>query len=631
MRKIRDMSQESLINSDATRVRCVAGPGTGKTWSIKKKVMRIFENPQDIPKVFAVTYTRLAAEQLKQDLCDPDLEYAGKITASTLHAFAFKILQQEQAIQALGRNSRPCLSTELNVLKHDLAADFNGVKHVREKLNAFSSMWARLQNEEVGWPQNEEDQRFHLAYQKWMKFHKCISIDELIALVVGYLRDNPVNEVSNKYSHIIVDEYQDLNKADQTFIDLVGINSNMLIVGDDDQSIYSFRNANPEGIREWFDIQQEPKEDIQLTECRRCDGKILTLANTLIRNNSGRIRADLVPMAGRENLGEIDIVQWNTRNNETDGLAQGIKKLIECNKVPEGESILVLVPRKEFGIKLKEALDTMGVTDSCLKTSPDWESKVLGEKICLAQLYEDREDLVALRYWLGLKNQNWHREKYRILYEYCLQNLSSPTSVLPNAVLCEQLKIKVLHDRYNELVLILNSLEKKSIDEMLDQLFPLTGETETLGKIIRDIKEDSPEDFSFRKAIIEAIITHTEESSNAKIQIMTFHGAKGLTSHTVVITGLINGILPTVPNATMTETKKLEEERRLLFVALTRAKNRVILSSFRKATRGENKNLRLGLSGNSHYPETQSSLFLSELGPTRPAVIKGDDWLQSIN
>lgn len=625
------MSQENLINSDARRIRCVAGPGTGKTWSIQRKVRRIFENFQEIPKVFAVTYTRLAANQLKQDLCNPSDEYADRITASTLHSFAFKILQQEQAIQALGRNSRPCLSTELSVLKHDLAADFDGVRHVKEKLNAFSSMWARLQNEEVGWPQDAEDQRFHIAYLNWMKFHRCISIDELIALVVGYLRDNPVNEVSNKYSHIIVDEYQDLNKADQTFIELLGINSNMLIVGDDDQSIYSFRNANPEGIREWFDEQQEPKEDIQLTECRRCDGKILTLANNLISNNTGRIRDNLVPMAGREDLGEINIVQWNTRNNETQGLADGIKKLIEHNKVSEGESILVLVPRKEFGIKLKTVLDEIGVTDSCLKVSPDWENKVLGEKMCLAQLYEDREDLVALRYWLGLNNQNWHREKYRLLYNHCIENSLSPIIVLSNAELCRQLNIGVLYNRYNELIPILDDLDEKTTDEILDQLFPLADDTETLGKVIRDIKENSLEDFSFRKAIIEAVLTHTEESSNAKIQIMTFHGAKGLTSHTVIITGLINGILPTVPNPIISEIKKLEEERRLLFMALTRAKNRLILSSFRKATRVENRNLRLGLSGNYYYLNTQSSLFLSELGQTRPAVISGDDWLQSIN
>lgn len=627
---MRYVSQENLINSDAKRIRCVAGPGTGKTWAIQRKVNRIFESFQEIPNVFAVTYTRLAANQLKQDLSTSNEEYSNRITASTLHSFAFKILQQEQAIQALGRHSRPCLSTELNVLKHDLAADFGCVHQVKEKLLAFSSMWARLQNEEAGWPQNDEDRRFHTAYLNWMKFHKCISIDELIALVVGYLRDNPVNEVCSKYSHVIVDEYQDLNKADQTFLELLSVNSSMLIVGDDDQSIYSFRNANPEGIRGWYDQQQDPKEDIQLTECRRCDGKILTLANALISNNSGRIRADLIPMFGRENSGEINIVQWNTRNNETQGLANGIKKLIEHNKIPEGESIMVLVPRKEFGIKLKEELSNIGITDSCLKISPDWESKILGEKICLVQLYEDREDLVALRYWLGLNNQNWHREKYRLLYDYCIQNSVSPISVLENSELCQKLRINVLHNRYNELIPKLDELDGMTIDEILNQLFPLSNETETLGKVIRDIKENSEEDFSFKKAIIEAILTQTEESSDAKVQIMTFHGAKGLTSHTVVISGLINGILPTVPNPSTSEMMRLEEERRLFFVALTRAKKKLIISSFRKATLNENRNLRLGLSGNFHYLNTQSSVFISELGPSKPSVINGDDWIQSI-
>lgn len=625
------MSQERLINSEAERIRCVAGPGTGKTWSIKERVRRIFNNEShEIPKIFAVTFTRLAAEQLKQDLCDSDIKYADRITASTLHSYAFKILQREQAIHALGREPRPCLPTELIVLKHDLAEDFCGVRNVNEKLKAFSSMWARLQNEEAGWPQNTEDQQFHNAYLRWMKFHRCISIDELISLIVSYLRNNPINDVCDIFSHIIVDEYQDLNKADQTFIELLGINSKMLIIGDDDQSIYSFRNANPEGIREWFDRQQEPKEDVQLTVCRRCDGKILTLANNLISNNQNRIRGDLIPLSDRAELGEIDIVQWNTRNNETNGLAQGIKRLLELNKVPESEKIIVLVPRKDFGIQLKIKLDDIGVTDSCLKTSPDWESSILGEKICLAQLYENQGDLVALRYWLGLGNQNWNRTKYRILYNYCIQNSTPIISILSDSCRCRKLNIFELHERYKNLISILESLKEKTIDEILDYLFPIAGETEKIGRIIREIKKSSCEDFSITKAIIESMISYTEETTEAKVKIMTLHGAKGLTSHTVIITGLVNGILPSVTNPSISQTSKLEEERRLLFVALTRAKKRLILSSFRRVTRAENSILRLGLSGDYPYLNTQSSMFLSELGPTKPDVVNGDDWLLSL-
>ncbi len=624
------MSQEELINSVAKRIRCVAGPGTGKTWAIKERVKRILSSdPQNTSKIFAVTYTRLAAEQLKRDLCDSAIDESNRITASTLHSYAFKILQQEQAIEALGRFPRPCLPSELDVLKHDLARDFGGVRNVDKKLKALFTMWARLQNEEPGRPQNSEDQRFHNIYLKWMEFHKCISIDELIALVVSYLRNNPDSEFSNKFNYIVVDEYQDLNKADQTFIDLLGINSDVLIVGDDDQSIYSFRHANPEGIREWFENQIGSKKDIQLNECRRCDGKIITLANSLISKNTNRLRDNLLPMSGREESGDVSIIQWKTRNKETDGLAQGIKKLMDNNKVPEGETILVLVPRKEFGTKLKEKLSNLDIA-CCLKTGPEWNNKLIGEKICLAYLYENRDDLVALRYWLGLNDRNWYTNKYRVLYNYCVRNSISPISVLSNISKCQELNIAVLHDRYNELNSIMETLGRKTTDEIIDYLFPINGETEKLGKIIRDIKENSSEEFSFQKAIIEAVISLSEESTDDRVKIMTLFGAKGLTSHTVIVAGLVNGILPTVSNPPSSEISKLEEERRLMFVAITRAKKRIVLSSFKKVTRGENKNLRLGLVGSNYYLYAQPSRFLSDLGPTRPNLIDGNAWLDSI-
>ena len=619
------MTQKRIIESNAKRIRCIAGPGTGKTYSIQNRVKRLLKKDPSIgPKIFAVTYTRLAAEQLRDNLCKMDVAGADKITASTLHSFAFKILQKEQAILALGRHARPCFKTEMNVLYHDLSLDFGNVRNVKEKINAHASMWARLQHEEPGWPGNDEDKEFNSKYLQWMKFHKCVAIDELISLAVEYLRANPVNHIEN-FKEIMVDEYQDLNKADQKLLELINKDARMLIIGDDDQSIYSFRHANPEGIREWYDNQSEEKEDIVLRLCRRCDENILSLANNLIENNSGRQKESLLPLDEKKGRGNVKILQWDTHGLETKGLAKGIKKIIENDELPEEENILVLLPRKEFGVKLKEELNKLGIEDVGLETSLDWNDKELGRGICLSLISEDEDDLMALRYWLGLNNLNWYREKYRILYQHCLANECSPKDVLSSEELCKTLGIqRTLYRRWCELKIEIDKLSDKSLEDKLDILFPPKESTEKINRVIKKIYEQKPT-LSLKELLTEAIVSNVEEKDESRIKITTFYGAKGLTSHTVIIGGLVNGILPE------NNPDRLEEERRLMFVALTRAKSRLILSSFRKVSRRENVNLKLNISGGAPYLITEASRFLTELGPKTPLTITGDQWLTSFD
>lgn len=625
------MTQERLINSDTKRIRCIAGPGTGKTYALKGRVKRLIENdPLEAEKIFAVTYTRLAAGQLRNDLCNLDVEGSEKIHASTLHSYAFKILQEERAIEESGRVPRVCFESEKQVLKQDLALEFGGVREVNEKMNAFCTMWARLQHEEVGCPISAADQQFNQKYLQWMKFHKGIMVDELISLAVNYLRNNPVNNISNRFNHVIVDEYQDLNKADQTLIELIGKDKNMTIVGDDDQSIYGFRHANPEGIRSWIDDQSEPKEHFDLNVCRRCDGKIISLANSLIANNPNRIGSDLIPQEGRENLGNIDIVQWHTRERETKGIALGIKKIIDNEEVPEGEDLLVLVQRSFFGEKIKDELENLGITDVSLKTKMNWKGKPLGTGIAYATLLEDESDLISIRYLLGSEHGTWNNAKYSILYNYCINHSKNLIDVLSDESKCSELRISQLHDRWNGIKARLSELREKSNEELIDTLFPLANDTERIGDMLKKLNEEGElEEKKIIDVLRDSIINKDDLAEDTKIKIMTLHSAKGLSSHTVIIAGAINGILPSKDLSSGTWAN-LEEDRRLFFVALTRAKKRLILSSFKKVRKIENMQKNLGLPGYGMWLDTSSSMFFLELGPDKPAVVIGEDWLNTL-
>lgn len=625
------MSQENLINSDKPRIRCIAGPGTGKTWAIKNRVERLLSNGVDGSKIFAVTFTRLAATQMKNELAEMEVQDADDIICSTLHSHALRILGHEQAIDALGRCPRICFEHEMIPFYHDLSLKFdNQIKPVRKLLKSFDTMWARYQYEDTRYASRPEEKIFEKEYLDWMRFHQAMTVGELIPLAVTFLKNNPINDAVTAFEHIVVDEYQDLNRADQMLIEFIGKNSDIAIIGDDDQSIYSFRFANPDGIRTWLQYQPEPKEDIPLNLCRRCDGKIISLANSLINYNPNRNKEDLIPMPGRENTGQIDFIQWNTRNNETKGIAEGIKKLLETNKIPEDENILVLVPRREFGQYLMQELNKIGIEDIKLHTKPDLSK--IGENLTLFILHDKPNDLVALRYWLGLGNDNWRKTEYKRLTEYCEQNHQLPQDILSNLELCNQLRIIDLQKRWVELQRRLHELSGLTDDEVINLLLPLEGEIKKISEAIRDLRQSDNENQNLSDLLTRAVISTDQESSDARINIMTIYGAKGLTSHTVILTSLINGLLPAKPNPqTLEENEKLEEERRLVYVALTRAKNQLIISSFRKATRNENLQLRLGLRDSGHYCNTQSSRFITELGSETPRTMDGKDWLSLIN
>jgi len=621
---------ERFVLSDAPRIRCVAGPGTGKTYGLKHRVIRLLGNDVVGARIFAVTFTRQAAAQLKLDLTGVGVSGAEDIHTSTLHSYAFKLLSEEHAIEALGRWPRPCFKFELAPFFHDLAQPLGNVTAAKTQLRAFEAMWARLQTEEPGLPTANTDQAFHSAYNSWMTFHRALHIGELIPLAIRYLRQNPQLDVFRSFDHVLVDEYQDLNRADQEFISLIGQDAHSAIVGDDDQSIYSFRYAHPEGIRTWFEEQDNPKEDVELTPCWRCGGEILAIANHIIQQNPDRLRGDLHPLPGREDSGDVTIVQWHTRERETRGIVQGVQNLLNSGLVPDEEKLVILVPRHEFGRMLFDELAQSGFTDMKVHTKMDWTDVLLGRNLTLLRLLNDPEDRVALRYWLGLDHQLWRRNEYRRLREGCEQRGISPSTILQDEELCTELRVQPLRQRWVELQEDLTDLQDLDEPALLDRLLPLEGPTEELGTIMRTLRQQGFEG-TLSELLAQSILSPEENPLENKVNIMTYYGAKGLTAHTVIVTGLINGVMPRNPRpANAEEEAKLQEERRLFFVTLTRAKECVVLSSFLSAPSGENAQLELGLRGGGYRRTTQASRFLSELGPAAPEVVTGETWLTQL-
>ena len=193
-----------------------------------------------------------------------------------------------------------------------------GNKRARNKrIRAYEAAWARLQHETPGYAQNSEDAAFESSLLRWLTFHEGMLIGEIIPYVYRYLKDNPAAPERNLYDYVLVDEYQDLNKAEQGVVDLCCDAANLCIVGDDDQSLYSFKFAHPAGIRE-FPATHHVTTDHQIMECRRCPTRIVQMANSLIANNRDRDPRQLTPIPGN-GPGDIAIKQYQTLERRGSG------------------------------------------------------------------------------------------------------------------------------------------------------------------------------------------------------------------------------------------------------------------------------------------------------------------------
>jgi hypothetical protein len=138
-------------------------------------------------------------------------------------------------------------------LLYDLSPNFGNKRDRNKRIRAYEAAWARLQHEEPGYAADPDDQRFERVLLDWLRFHRGMLIGEIIPQVYQYLRDNPAAPELHLYDHSLVDEYQDLNRAEQGVIDLIRNTASLCIVGDDYQSLYSFKFAHPAGIRTFPD------------------------------------------------------------------------------------------------------------------------------------------------------------------------------------------------------------------------------------------------------------------------------------------------------------------------------------------------------------------------------------------
>jgi len=623
----------------ASPLRVLAGPGTGKTFALMRRVMRLLEEGINPESVFVSTFTRTAARDLESEIARLGIAGAGDVRAGTLHGFCFSVLSRAEVLPLTGRVPRPLLKFEERFLLEDLrGTNGEGIRDLGTRLNAFAAAWARLQSDDPGWPQDPQDQEFLNALESWLRLHRAMLIAELVPETLRFLRDNPASPHRPSFGHVLVDEYQDLNRAEQVLLDEIASTGTLLVIGDEDQSIYSFKFAHPEGISA-FDQDHPGTHDESLDECRRCPRTVVEMANALIGRNTMRTARALSPRPTNP-AGEVLVVQWLLAAEEATGIATFIEQRIRSGSVEPGR-VLVLAPRRQFGYAIRNALNAGGVPahsffyEEALEGNPaDAAACAAQEAFTLLTLLARPDDRVALRCWCGfgsnsLRSGAWARVRERSAVmgdspRLVLEQLAGGTVSLPHTAPVVE-RFRLLQQR-------LAALGGLQGGQLVDAVFP-AGETwaEPMRSVAAGIDEDA--DPAALLDVVQRGVTQPELPTDVDyVRVMSLHKSKGLTADLVVVTGCIEGLIPTLPRdaASQEEQRSLEEQRRLFYVAITRTRQTLVLSSVTRLPRADAHRMGARVQGNRHHTPTITSRFLNELGPSRPAAVTGQSILAPV-
>lgn len=629
----------AIAKSTARRIGVLAGPGTGKTTlGLMRRLARLLTEGVDPRRLLLVSFTRVAAADLRDKVTALGVPGAERVRGTTLHAFCLSLLQREAVLATTGRSPRILLQHEVDLLLRDLQGSYGNIYQRRKRLRAFQAGWARRTEDHPGTAMFTEDRAFEAQALEWLRRHRAMLIGEVVPLAHQYLVNNPAADELGRYDHVIVDEYQDLNRLEQDLLDVLTERPEAFLctAGDDDQSIYSMKYANPDGILKFID--QPGVERHTLTTCGRCPKTIVGMANALMKNAPGRAKPDLDPLDERS--AKVAIIQWGSLDEEVTGLVEAIAKDVQQQRREAGD-IMVLTNRRLIGEPIRDALRELDIPAQSYFQEEELDTDEAREAFALLQLAVDPDDRPALRVILGIGAGDARAAAYARLVAIADEQRCSPRDVLENLVAGKppaDLRVPSLVGRYQRAKGILDSLDRSNLTSVVERLFPSDVPYLT---DLRDMAVALVPELNNLPELLDrmtATITQDDIPQTPNfVRIMSLHKSKGLTSPVVFIVGAVDGILPTIGPDVETEAElaqAIAEQRRLFYVAITRAAEQLVISSATVMTTRLARRLgvRFGKTWSKSGERVSRALaspYLNEIRAAAPKAIRGTQWLDS--
>ncbi|MFW6076023.1 MAG: ATP-dependent helicase [Chloroflexota bacterium] len=610
--------QREAVQSGEGPLLIIAGPGSGKTRVLTARVAYLIQEMRVAPwNILALTFTNKAAREMKDRVEQLVGERARWVTMGTFHSFSARVLRQYGG--EIGIDPRFVIydsADQLGVIKsvmNDL--DINAKQFApRSVLGAISGAKSRnidaatyASAVESYW--EEIVARIYPEYQATMKRRNALDFDDLLSETLRLLQqsDYTREQLQQRYQHVLVDEYQDTNHLQYLIVnELAKEHRNLCVVGDPDQSIYGWRAADIRNIlyftRDYPDAQQ-----INLEENYRSTPEILTAADAVIQENSQKIERALrtsrpagKPLVIRESIDE----QFEARF-----VAEEIMRL-QNDEGYVGSDIAVLYRTNAQSRTIEEACIRAGIPYQLIGGTRFYERREIKDVMALLRLLANPDDTVAFErvigaypigQGIGAKTlgtlESWSQERNTGL-QAALHALDQPEgpalagrarNLLTDAreqierlrSLAETLPLTQLFDRALEETGYIRQFENAG-PEMVDRWENLLQLRATLEPF--DQMEDGDRLMTFLEeaALVSDADSLTEEYE--RVTLITLHAVKGLEFKVVFITGVEDGLIP--HQRSITENPEMiEEERRLFYVGITRAQERLYLTFARRRSR----------------------------------------------
>ena len=587
----------------------LAGPGSGKTTVLLCRILRLLERGLARPtQILALTFSKTAAEEMRERF--RKARGAEGVAFGTFHSIFFRILRSrygwsvEQVFQEEERRS--VLREILEEMKWDIPDMEEYISVFFSQLSLMNSELETIQRfEPVGMAVEEFRKLFH-AYERYKERHEKIDFDDMLTLCYQLLKEDEKVRTfwQNKYKFILVDEFQDVNQAQFACLQILAEgHQNLFVVGDDDQSIYAFRGARPDFLLHFPTIYPTAKNVILNTNYRSTE-RVISLAERVIGNNEVRFSKD---MKGTGAEGDkVTFFLAEDTAAEAACIAEKIAGLLD-EGVPLTEIAVIYRTNLQGGAFARE-LYKRGIPYDLRDNSGNvYEHWIAKDLLAYLLLAENEESDSALRRILN-------KPKRYIGKDLLAEAETMPYNLMRSFFVCPSLK-KWQEEHLENLRIDLSQIRKKQPYDGLKYIRKVIGYDEYLEEFaayrrtsaqvlweiadeVMETAKDCTDAKMFRDRLEEMSRQMKEQTRNkgqqrTGVALMTMHGAKGLEFRAVFLPTLVEGVVPHEKGL-----EQIEEERRLFYVAMTRAGEKLCLSAVRKR----------------YEKEKDPSRFLAEMG-----------------
>jgi ATP-dependent DNA helicase UvrD/PcrA len=603
--KLNERQREAVLATEGPLL-VLAGAGTGKTRVITYRVAHLIEMGVPGNAILAVTFTNKAADVMKQrigELLRASGRDARDVWVSTFHSFCARLLRRESTSLGLARDfaiyddDDQTSAVKRALVQLDLATEDYPPRSVRGQISHAKNHGITADQMESEATQARDDTRKEVAsifrvYTEILRKASALDFDDLLLRAVELLREHPNVRAAwnSRFQYLMVDEFQDTNHAQEELVRLLaGPRKNVCVVGDEDQSIYGWRGARAGNLKRFTEVDFPGAKIIRLEENYRSTQKILDAAAAVVKNNSNRLGKTL-----QGTLGSGDLLRFFEAPDSTSEADYICGELSSIVRRDSDARLAVLYRTSAQSRSFEEGLRRLGIRYRVVGGFSFYERAEVRNALAYVRLLFHPEDDVALLRVinvpprgigattvaaLGARARETGQSLWSVIQSGdAVAGKKSSSSLLAFCKLIEELQeeckelpppqmIERVLERtgYLDWVEQQDNLEHTSRAENLRELANAMAEATEQGQTLEDVLDHA------------ALVSDADEfDETIPVSLMTLHSAKGLEFDTVFLAGLEEGLLP--HSRSLDRPQDVEEERRLFYVGMTRAKKSLTIS-----------------------------------------------------